>query len=300
MMAGMGMGIQSWRGRGICLGRFAGAGVGHGFGLVEVQPADVGLVAHQSAEGGDVPGAGFSVWFGYVIVGQAEGDLAQGVPAGDVVIEDAPYDGGLRFEDFQPGRVVRVAGDAPVAVGDPGGDHFAGAGAKQLAPPVPFGDLGSFVFGDDALDLGEQAGLRIVADGWGIREPDGDAVAGQLVEHDHLVGVDAGQPVRGQAPHGVDEAGLGGVTHRVQAGAVQPGAGVAVVAELVDQVVAFVVDACSQQFQLRADGAPLLLGFGGDPGVDGGSHRRASFPVPMGGSDNNSANPAANAVRRGS
>jgi hypothetical protein len=39
----------------------------------------------------------------------------------------------------------------------------------------------------------------------------------------------AGEPVRGQAPHPLEQAGLGGVAQRVQARPVQPGAGLPVV-----------------------------------------------------------------------
>ena len=61
----------------------------------------------------------------------------------------------------------------------------------------------------------------------------------ELVEHQHLVCVGAREPVRGQAPHRLDHAGLGGVAERVQAGAVKPRAGVAVVEELGHDLVAF-------------------------------------------------------------
>ena len=96
-------------------------------------------------------------------------DLPQRVPAVDVVVVDPPHDGGLGFEHLQPGRAVRVAGLAAVAVGGAPGRHFPGAGAKQLPAPVPFGDLRPFVLGDHALDLDEQAGLRIVIKGVGRR-----------------------------------------------------------------------------------------------------------------------------------
>ena len=55
-----------------------------------------------------------------------------------------------------------AAGNATVAVGDLPGDDLAGAGPEQLPAPVAFGDLGFLVFGDDALDLGEQYRLRVV------------------------------------------------------------------------------------------------------------------------------------------
>ena len=154
------------------------------------------------------------------------------------VVEDPADDGGLGFEHHQPSRAVCVAGVAAVAVGGAPGQHLPGAGAEQLPAPVPLGDLRPLVLGDHALDLGEQLGLRVVIERWGVGEPHADPVAGQLVEHDHLVGVDAGEPVRGQAPHPLDQPGLRGVAQRVQPGPVQPGPGVAVVAELGDRFVA--------------------------------------------------------------
>jgi hypothetical protein len=65
------------------------------------------------------------------------------------------------------------------------------------------------------LHLGEQPGLRVAVEGWRVGEADGHVVAGQFVEHDDLVGVDAGEPVRGQAPDDVDQSGLGGVAQGV-------------------------------------------------------------------------------------
>ena len=111
-------------------------------------------------------------------------------------MEDPADDVGLRFVDFQPGRSGAVAGQPAVAVGHPPGDDFPGAGAEQLAAAVAFGDLGPLVFGDHALHLGEQLGLRVVVDRGRVGERDLHAVPGQFVEHDDLVGVDAGQPVR--------------------------------------------------------------------------------------------------------
>ena len=94
--------------------------------------------------------------------GQPPDDLPQGDARRGGVVEDPPHDGGLGFEDHQPGRAVRVAGVAPVAVGGAPGQHLPVAGAEQLPAPVSFGDLRPLVLGDHALDLGEQLGLRVV------------------------------------------------------------------------------------------------------------------------------------------
>jgi hypothetical protein len=189
----------------------AGARVGGGFGAVGVDAPDVGLVAQQVAQRGGSPqpiatGRGWDL-----VGGQPTDDLSQGVPAVDVVVEDPPHDRGLGFEHLESGRAVRVAGLAAVAVGGAPGQHLSGAGAKQLPASIPFGDLRPLVFGDHALDLGEQLGLRVVVQGWGVGESHADPVAGQLVEHDDLVGVDAGEPVRGQAPDSLNQPGLCGV-----------------------------------------------------------------------------------------
>ena len=93
----------------------------------------------------------------------------------------------------------------------------------------------------------------------GVGERHHDAEAVQLVEHQHLVGVGAGEPVRRQAPHPFDEPGLGGITQRVQAGPVQSGAGMPVVDVLADQLVTGGGDVFAQQRQLRADGAAVGL-----------------------------------------
>ena len=116
--------------------------------------------------------------------------------------------------------------------------------------------------------------MRVVGgQGWGVGEGDGDSEAGQLVEDQDLVGVGAGEPVRRQAPHPLDQPGLGGVTQRVQAGPVQPGAGVAVVDVLADQFVPGGGDVLAQHRQLGADGAAFGLPLGGHPGIQRRPHR---------------------------
>lgn len=102
-------------------------------------------------------------------------------------------------------------------------------------------------------------------------------MAGQLVEDDDLVGVDPGQSIRRVAPHRVEQARFGGVAQPVEAGTVQPGAGVTVVEELRHQLVSLRRDPLDEGGALGADRAPGLLGLGRDPGVDGDSHRCASL-----------------------
>jgi hypothetical protein len=157
----------------------------------------------------------------------------------------------------------RVARHPPVAVGGPPRGDLSGAGSEQLATSVSFGDLGLLVLSDDALDLGEQHGLRIVGGQvGGVGEPDGDADPGQLVEDQHLVGVGAGQPVRREAPHLLEQAALGGVPESVEAGPVQSSTGMTVVDVLADKLVAGAGHVAAQQFQLRADRAAFGLPLG--------------------------------------
>ena len=217
---------------------------------------------------------GLPVGDGYPVGVEPATDLAHG-DAGGAVGEDPPHHRGLGLVDL----VVCLAGggaagNAAVAVGSLPGDDLAGAGPKQFAAPVAFGDLGFLVFGDHALHLGEQDGLRVVGgQPRGVGECHGDPEAVQLVEHQHLVGVGAGEPVRRQAPHPFDEPGLGGITQRVQAGAVQSGAGMPVVDVLADQLVTGGGDVFAQQRQLRADGAAVGLALGGHPRIQRRPHR---------------------------
>ena len=189
--------------------------------------------------------------------------------------EDAPDYRGFGLVDLQVRRGGRGAGDAPVAVGGLPGDDLSGAGAEQLAAPVPFGDLRLLVLGDHALHLGEQRGLRVIGGQvGGVGEPHRDPEAGQLVQDEDLIGVGAGEPVRGQAPHQLEQAGLGGVAQRVEAGPVQPRAGLAVVDVLAGQLIPGGADMLAQRLQLGADRAALGLPLGGHPRVDGDLHRR--------------------------
>jgi hypothetical protein len=78
--------------------------------------------------------------------------------------------------------------------------------------------------------------LRVLAVRWPLEEPHTDIEPRQFLDDQHLVGVDAREPVGGQAEHRVDHAGLGRVSQTVQRRAIQPCAGVAVVDELFDHL----------------------------------------------------------------
>jgi hypothetical protein len=282
MMTGQLIAIQSARGRGHLAGVVAGPAVRDGLGAVEVGAADVGLVAQYPVQGRSAPHSAAAGGGGHGVSVEQAADLADGGPGGPLG-EDPPHYRGLGLEDFQVRGAVWAAGDAPVAVGRLPGDHLAGAGAEQLAPPVPFADLGPLVLGDYALHLGEQPGLRVVlVEAGGIGEPHAHSEAGQLIEDEHLVGAGAGEPVRGQAPDHLEQPSLGGVTHLVQPGPVQPGPGAPVVAVLAGQLVPCPGHVRAQRLHPGTDRAPLGLPLGGHPGIDHGLHDHPSITWPPG------------------
>ncbi len=90
--------------------------------------------------------------------------------------------------------------------------------------------------------------MRVVVDTGRVGEEHLHAVAGEFVENDHLIGVDAGEAVGRQAPCRVDQPGLGGVAQRVEPGPVQSGSGQPVVDELGDEVVVLGADPLTQRF----------------------------------------------------
>ena len=160
------------------------------------------------------------------------------------------HDLGFGLVDLKPGWCVRGARHAPVAVGDLPEDGLAGADPVELPAPVALGDLRPLVLGDHALHLGQQPRLGVIVDRGSVGEVHLAAEPVELVEHEHLVGVGAREPVRGQAPDRVDRAGLGCVAQRVQPGAVQPRAGVAVVGELGHDLVTVLRHPCAQRVDL--------------------------------------------------
>ncbi len=237
-------------------------------GAVVVDAADVSLAAQDPVQGGGAPHGAAAGWRRDLVGVELTADLADG-GAGRTLGEDPSHHRGLGLVDLQVCRAAGAAGDAPVAVGRLAGDHLAGSGPVELAPPVPFADLGPLVLGDHALHLSEQLGLRVgVVQAGRVGEPHGHAEAGHLIEDEHLAGVGAGEPVRGQAPHDLEQPGLGRVAQRVQAGPVQPRPGVPVVAVLAGDLVACCGDVRAQCLDLGADRAPLGLALGGNPGVD--------------------------------
>ena len=103
-MRGQSIGIHSSRSRGTCRLRRVGRRSGTDLGAVEVDPADIGLVAQQPAEGG-VPPGGFPGRRGHAVGVEPAADLADG-DAGGPVGEDPPHHGGFGFVDLQVRRPV--------------------------------------------------------------------------------------------------------------------------------------------------------------------------------------------------
>jgi hypothetical protein len=109
------------------------------------------------------------------------------------------------------------------------------------------------------------------------------AAALQLLQHHHLVHEVAGQPVRRGDQHHVKGRPRRLVAQRVQAGAVQLGAAVAVVAEDVlggDRPSVVGGDIGPQLGDLLLDGLGLLLAVGGHAHIQRHSHRRLLPALP--------------------
>jgi hypothetical protein len=204
---------------------------------------------------------------------QVVGDLADRLAGVDVGMEDLAHDPGLGLEDLDPRGAAVVGHDAAMAVGHLPEEDLAGAGAVELAAAVALGDLGALVFGDHALHLDQQRGLRILTERGALEKAHRDAEALELLEDQHLVGVGAREAIGAQAEHAVQDAGLGGVAQAIEPGTVEPRARVAVIDELLDDLVAGRFGRGAQRFELRGDRAALLLALGRHARVEADPHR---------------------------
>ncbi len=144
--------------------------------------------------------------------------------AGNVVLEDTTHDNRLGFEDLEVSRNLCGALHPPVAIRRLPRDDLTATRSPQLAAAVALGDLRLLVLGDHSLDLGQEPGLRIVVERWRIGEKHPHVKTFKLVEHKHLVGVCAGQAVRRQAPHGLEQPGFSCVPQSVETRSVEAGA----------------------------------------------------------------------------
>lgn len=98
--------------------------------------------------------------------------------------------------------------------------------------PAAFQDLGAFVLGDHALDLKQEIVLWSAADR-SVGEDHVGASGPELLDEEHLVGVAAGEPIRGENMDLVDDTGRYGVAQTLRRGAQQRRATVALVDERV-------------------------------------------------------------------
>ena len=116
--------------------------------------------------------------------GQAQRDLPHAEVLVDVPAEDLPHDLRLGSRHLDVGRDSVAPWNPPVAVGDLPLKHFALSRTKELASTVAFRDLDALVFGNRALDLREQARLRIIRQGLVEKDRvDGEAVLQQALDN---------------------------------------------------------------------------------------------------------------------
>jgi hypothetical protein len=148
-------------------------------------------------------------------------------------------------------------------------------GPKELAAPVALGDLHPLVLRDRPLDLDEETGVGILARRL-LQEDDPNVEALELLEDEDLIGVLTSQTIGAEDQHHLERPGLRPIPEAIEAGAIQPGAAVAVIDADVrlDHLVSLLAGVPAQRVELRGNRALLFLPLSGDPRVDGDSHRR--------------------------
>jgi len=129
------------------------------------------------------------------------------------------------------------------------------------------------VLGNHALHLHQQCRLWVGVEAGALEEAHPDSEALELFVDQHLVGVGAGEPVGAQAEHALEQARLGGVAQAIKRGAVKARARVAIVDELVDDLVPVRLRGGAQRLKLRSDRAALVLALAGDARVQANPHR---------------------------
>ena len=174
--------------------------------------------------------------------------------------EDLPHDLRLGLGHLDVGWNPVPAWNPPVAVGDLPPKHLALACAKELASAVPFRDLHALVLSDRALDLSEQASLRVIGEGL-VEEDHLDAEAFELFENQDLIRVLACEAIRTQDKRRLERVGLGPVAQPVQTRPVQPCPAVSVVdADIgLHDVVVLLMSPAGERIQLRCDRALPFL-----------------------------------------
>src|SRR5665811_2212876 len=274
-------GVVPWRGApGQACGAVESGGLLGAHRLGEAGPPGVGGVTQHAPERGAVP-AGLAGAGGHAQAAEPAGQLGDRDPAVGVAGEQVRDDRRLVRHGLVAGFGVLALAD--VAVAERGaGQHVdgAGLGAVGLAAAGAFQDLGAFILGDHALELHQQRVLGAVT-AWPFDEHHLGAGLGELLDQQRLVGILAGQPVRGVHQQHVHWHLADQVAQPLQRRADQTRPGMAVVFKhpLLRHVQTQAPGVRAQRRGLGPDRLLLLLPGRGDPGIDRCvAHRYDSLP----------------------
>jgi len=240
-------------------------------GAVGQRPACVGRVAQDAAHAGRGP-ARLARRGGRPQFGQPRGELIQGCPRLQVPVEQLRDQRRLPGLCPDRGRVARTVGIQAVA------ERRAGPRQQRARPqpgvpaaPHPLGDQRALVLRDRAADLQQQLVVRVVAHR-PVQELHVAAVAGQLLDQQHLMDVVTRQPVRRGHQHDINIGQRRMISQPVQPRPAQAGAAIPVIAVnvLVLQLPAAPGHRRTQPVKLLLDGLRLRLAGGRHPRI----HRR--------------------------
>jgi len=264
-------------------GRLALAG-GHHLGAVGQRAAGIGRVPQDAAHAGHGPvrlaGRGR-----HPQIGQLPSEPIQGCPRLQVPVEQLRDQHRLAGLCPDCGRITGPLGIQPVAERRAGPRQQRARPQLGLPPPAhPLGDQRALVLGDRAADLQQQLVVRIVAHR-PVQELHLAAMAGQLVDQQHLVDVVAGQPVRRSDQDQVQVGQRRMIPQPVQAGPSQAGAAITVIAVdvLFLQLPSMPGNRRAQPVKLLLDGLRLGLTGGRHPRIHRHAHQvppRRSAPGP--------------------
>jgi hypothetical protein len=172
-------------------------------------------------------------------------------------------------------------GNVAISVRRPTSKPVALTSLLELTTAKTLADHGSLVFSHGPLNLKEQLVLRIVRDR-PVEKDDFTTSLTQFLEQQYLVSVLAREPVWAQNRDDLNGTQLHCIAQRVQCGAVQPGARIAIV--YVDvfwrQFVVLLIRPSSEVLHLAVDRLLSALPLGGYSGIDRGAHRTPPFQRP--------------------
>ncbi len=208
----------------------------------------------------------------YTLLIEPTHDCGDAQPLGGVPVIDLAHHGSLFFDDF----VVRarLLGFSHVAISVRGAtQHIHVAQTRMMAFPAPraLQDLRTLVFGDHALELHQQLIFRAMP----LRRFDEGcfhAVAAELFEEQHLIGVLAAQTIRRIHQHRLQLSLRGKITDLLKPRTQQICAAKPFVFEnpFPRHVIAVFLSKCDQRRCLTRYRVLLLLLGGGDSGVNRG------------------------------